>query len=672
MFKKLLPLILFFGILTVAVIIQRMTVQRPHDMVTESGMTRLLPEDFLVADVTRLEIYQGSKPEEKTVLTQSKEGWRLESAFRAPGDKDKIENFLGKLKNLEGTERPASKDYFGEFQLEEKQALHLSIARKETATVLLVGKNIENSGCFIRHSTGEKVYEVGKNLRQDVGIWSDTSSLKSNHWLDKNILKLEKDKIARIVMEYPQRKLVFVREEKKVEKKDGDDKKAAEAKKEYEWKLAEGGFGAKHKQSGVDGLLTSMQNIEATDVVDPKEKQKWGLQIPQYRLEVTMEDNSKHVITAGVPEPTKDVYYILEARPELVYQVSSWRFGELFKKGNAFFDLPSLTLDKTNIREIEINRPEGTVVLAREVKKDKDNEEVLWSVVSPALNLKIHKETADNIVGKLASLRCEEYSDTSDAQATGLAQPGYQLVVKMKDDSKHTILAGKDIAILEGRYCSIDEQKTVAILGKTGQQELFPTYSKLFTLEPIYLAIQEFTLTRDNVSFTLKKAQDKWELVSDNSSAAADTAAVEKLAKAFQPLKAADITFRSQDIVTRKTLATVLLRGEQGPQSVTMYEKRAEEARYPATIGEQKEVYWLEAEATGLILQAADSYKAKEEVKKEAAIQTPQTPIIVAPPEQPKDTQAPAKTEPAQTTPSQPTVAPPEEAKTVAPPEKDK
>lgn len=640
--KKLLILTLLAAFLIGMSALHKHLKKRHLDLAIDSGVGKLLPQDMLVADVNKIEIFAVAKDASddkanRVTLVREKDGWQLASAFQAPGDKKKIDDLCKAILNMNGEIRPSVPEVLSNFELEEKQALHVNVYGKrggqDASYHLLFGKKTEGSGqTFVRFAqdTG-KVYYVAKDLRREMGLWGNETNKvpQSNHWLERRLLKVEKDKIVGISLVYPDKKLAFAKvekvQEKKEEKKDDGkkDENKPEAKKEYEWKLTQGGFGKPHKSAAIEAFLNMVASFDAADVVDPQDKARYGLDNPTFRLTLEMEDKSTLAVVAGMPEVGKDAYCVVDGRPNLVYKVASWAFNDVFKKGRDWFDMPTFDLDKANIKELELTRPEGKVSLVRMVEKDKNEEKVSW--LNPHHGLKVSKDTAEDIVTKLARVPWEDYTDETNPAALGLASGDFALTVIMKDDSKHTLSLGKHSPVLDGYYMQADGGKLVQVVEKYVYEGLFPTFAKLFTLEPFQVELQEFNLTRDNTSFTLRKTQDKWELVSGDKNYATQSAAIDKLVKTFQPLKAANLTLHQNDVSGRKVVAIASVKGDKDatPYLLNFYERKADEPHQPIAIYDKGWVYWLENSVANAILQGIADYQAKEESKSEAPVKTP-------------------------------------------------
>ena len=617
--------------------------EESQDIAEELGVTKILPEDFLIADVTRMEIYFGKKDKEKIEVSQTAEGWKLESAYRAPGNEETIKKFLGTLKDLQGELRSSSADVLGDFQVNEQQALHIKLTRKDKKqTHLLVGKKDGYSACFLRRAGENDVYRVGKQLRSEVGIWGESDKAPENSvWLDKKIWKLKKEEISKITVQYPDKQFSVVRVEKKKPKKEKtEEKKKAEPakpeKKEYEWRLASGGIGRKIKKKELESLIDTISSLDAVDVVDPKQKQKWGLSKPGFQLTVNLEDGSKKVLFGGLPTIDLDGYCYVQENSELVYKVGNYNFTKtLFKPGGKFFSLPGLNLPKNQAKQFELLTPEGKITLEHLSKQDGDKKDFSWNLISADSTLEVNKYAAADIVNKLSSLKPVDYTDETNPALFGLAKPAYRLVVDMKDGTQHTIKAGNPSACVDGRYVQWDKQKMIGVVAKYELETLFPAFDKLFKLEMVNLDIDEFTLAREKDSFSLKKTGAAWQIIVAGKTTQAKKDHVDKLCEHFKPLKAKSVSFRSDIVKGQKPVATVMV-GAKGKRS-TLSIYALQNGKYPVKLADKKDLYLLEQAMGDNILNKTAAYFQKE--------QKPQIPVKKAETEKKQDPQQKTETE---------------------------
>ena len=88
----------------------------------------LMPQNFDVAGLSRIEMYAGAKPDAKVVLEREANGtkWKVASKFGAPASQDKMDEYLKILKGLKGEFRAqASGDALKDYSLDDEGGFHV-------------------------------------------------------------------------------------------------------------------------------------------------------------------------------------------------------------------------------------------------------------------------------------------------------------------------------------------------------------------------------------------------------------------------------------------------------------------------------------------------------------------------------------------------------------------
>ncbi len=193
--KQIIPLIIALGLL-VAVLVLKQTSRIEPTIEEQMELAKMAPKGFLSSDVTALEIYRGGKEDEKVSLVLKDKRWEVASRFSAPGSGKKINEFLGKLKELEGEYRSDGTGILDDYKLSDEESLHMAVFRKNEKTPsyhLLVGKSDTYRGRFVRRAGENAVYTINVNIASEVGVWGqDTEKVpESQTWLDKTVIDLE-------------------------------------------------------------------------------------------------------------------------------------------------------------------------------------------------------------------------------------------------------------------------------------------------------------------------------------------------------------------------------------------------------------------------------------------------------------------------------------------------
>lgn len=594
--KTLVALAVVLVVLVVLVVIKQAK-EQPLPIEEAVELSRLLPDGTGKADIARIELYSGGKPEEKVTLSRvpdDVDAWQIDNHFNAPVDGKKIGDFLDMLLVLKGEIRhqDVSEEGLRQYNLADDQAFHVLGYKKDDANPIfhvLTGKQADYKQVFARAAGTSAVFVVDKSPRRDAGIWQEDTDKAPEPavWVDKTIAKIEQDKISRLELTTPNRRLVFEKREKpkpeepKPESEDdssAEEEKRSESPPEYEWVLAEGGPGKPFKQTSLDSLLRSFENLTAVDVADPAKKGEWGLDSPAFVCTITRSDVTEPlVLEGGRPDPAKDGYVRVAGRSrDTVYQVSQYNFDRMFALGKAagLFDLDGLSLAKDDIVRVEIAQPERDVVL---VKKDGK-----WAVEHPALDLETQSYTLDTVAGTFASWKPADYGDA--AEGTGLDASTRKLTCVLSSGERHVLELGADSPALDGAYARLDGGGAVLVMSRADLNKVFVTpkdiyQRKLLDVSEGEIAAVEVERAEGSFALARKKAEaddgDKWDLTVGDESLEADANAVDSLLMALTDFEAEDI------LVAEKEL------GETAQATLRVTEE--EGARHTFVFGEEKD-----------------------------------------------------------------------------------
>ena len=552
--KKLLPLIIILVVLAGLVFLRKQGAEAPS-IVQEANLRTLIPDALKVDDIGRIELYAGASLDEKVVLTREDDGWRVTSHFGAPVKGDTIDGFLGKLVKMKGEFRAKADTETAQetYQLKGDQAFHVQAFKKgsDTAEVdLLLGKAPSSTSVFMCKAGEDDVYVEGTNLRRDAGVFSDdvTSAPTASHWLNKDILKLTEDSITKVTLNMPDKSLTF---EKRVVEKEPAEEPVDDAGDdatvlvdaappvvpdpiEYEWVLASGGAGVPHTESRLTSLISSLANFNATDVVDPALNADWGLAPPAFAGTISIDGEEDVVIEGGRPERSGDGYIRLaNAAHETVYKVSSFTFERLFPKGSDMFMLPTLGVTASDITHIEIEQPEGNIVL------DKASGD--WKVVAPPVNLTVQDTAISTLVSTLGNWTPNDYAD----EAT-LAGDFARMLRVTAGDRTRTISVGGDAASVKGSYAKVDGEALLLAMGESDITKLFLKARDVYALT--LLDIEESGVAKVEAKysggeFSLDANAGDWTLNAGDGTHVADSFKSSDLVSTLAALQAKSFRF---------------------------------------------------------------------------------------------------------------------------------
>lgn len=633
----------------------------PLGITKEVELRHMLPEDLSSSDVAKLTMYAGAKPEEKLVLAKQGDTWIVESHFNAPVLQTKIDEYLKKLVNMKGEFRAAAKDDAGlkDYELANDRAFHIEGRGKEGDAPLfhvLVGESPKYGNMFMRADGSLDIFVGDANLRQEAGLNSEEmgDAPEPATWLDKAMLKIDKEDIKRIALTLPDKDITLEYREKPSEEPapaeapaDGatPPPPAPEMPKEYEWKLAGGGYGTTFKQQGVDSLVSKLIALNATDIVDPAKKAEYGLDAPKYvaRVTRTKDDGTDEeiVIEGGRPDAAGDGYLRLSSSDkDIVYKTNRYGFEQLFPKGSQLFDLPKLTVPAADVTAIDYKAPSGHVVLT----KDGEN----WKVQEPASPLPMIESKPTSIASALASWHADDYS--TPGAATGLDAPTHSVTFKTKDGASHTIDIGAKAVHTDGFYARLDGGAEVLVAAKTDIDKIFAAPKDLYERGLLDIAedeIKRIDISRDGQSFALERAAESWEVVEGDARTAADQTKAEDLTFDLNDLEGDDLIF-GDGYVLGGIVGTIKLTMADGVEH-TLSIDTERDGHYPVKVDAISSAFLVKKEDLEKVLVAPAALKPAPPAQEKPAEAQPteETPAITVTPAPPALTiDAPAATPP--------------------------
>ncbi|HIJ65707.1 MAG TPA: DUF4340 domain-containing protein [Candidatus Hydrogenedentes bacterium] len=634
--KSLIPLVVVAAILLALVLFKTQQEEVPG-IIEEAQLAALTPEGLTAGDLGKVELYVGAKPDENVVLAWDDEDdiWRVQSLYNVPADEDKVEDFIDTLMALKGEFRATAEADSGleVYELSDAEALHVRGYGKSGDAPefeLLFGKAPSYNAAFARRADANDVYVVDANPRTKAGIYgSNTDQAPAgDHWIYKTILDLDKDAITRIAITGPDKQLVFEKREKPKPsseadlEEDGEDAEgeielddnegeieldeAEETPPEYEWVLVSGGTGAPHKQNALDMLLSKLDNLRATGVVDPAKKGDWDLAAPAFKCVISVEGQDNEVIEGGRPDLSGDGYLrVATAAEDIVYEVSSYYFEQLFPKGSSLFDLPALGVDRGNILRVELEQPEGKVVLT----KDDDDK---WGVVEPAADLEVLRSKIDALVSQLGKWRASDYAD-SDAE-TALDAPVRRAVIADVDGATRMLAVGSESRYSRGAYVKMDGEPLVLVMSQTDLEKIFVAPKDLYERTLFDLDEEDIAgivVERESDSFALERNEDGWTLTIDGAPFEPDQYAADGVATAILDLQADDILFDTTAI-EGETSATIRVVNAQGEDFLLTVGAELEDGSRQLTLSGKDQVFVVGGRDVASIMPQVDVLKEPE------------------------------------------------------------
>jgi len=610
--KILIPFVVILAILAGLVYFRDSRDTRPA-LSIQAGLEALTPSGLAAGDIARLELFAGGAPDDKLVLERGDDGWFVASHHNAPVREETIDEYLGKLVRLQGEFRAQARtdETLEPYGLREGDAFHV-LAYKAGSTTpdvnLLVGKAPDFRSVFMRKGGGDRVYVEAANLRQDAGVFGEEpdTAPTADHWIDKEIIAVDQDQVTRIALDTPERRLVLEKQEQAVESLFDDEEEEADLLPPpvaYEWVAASGGLTSSPRQTGVTNLLNRLGAYNATDVADPALAEELGLDAPPYTATITLEDGTEHVLEAARADDGTGNAYIRLAGAEhpTLFEVNKFTFEQLFPKGTALFDMPGIDGQQEDVTRIEINQPDGNVVLS----KEDDG----WQVVTPRADLELQSAPVNTLATTLATWRAADY-----ATAEAVSGEFDRSITFTVAGQTHVLRVGGKNHAGDGFFTELDADDTVLIMSETDAQKLFLKPRDVFRLtvldvRPDDVAQVEFSY--DDERFAVRRDDDAWTFVSADGEAPAQEQPVDDFLNLLSGFQAQDIRFGLTAPAWAPELVATIRLAAGGSEVLNIGPE--EEDGHPFFVGGNNQVFLLSSSTMNQIRTHLEGIREPEE-----------------------------------------------------------
>ena len=346
---KAMHLVVILSVLLVLICIGIAVRRRPSPvpaaLSSQVGIVSLLDDGFSESAVTGIVISRNAIPapspgkEDETAegktetvrrevrLVRNGDGkWRVASSYGAPASATKIEDFLGVLRGLKGDLQAERKTSHAGLGVDDDGALRIELTTGDGGTaVILAGERAGGAygESYVRRGDEDKVYRVNQDVRRAAGMISTTVPAPSaRDWLDLTLADISFEAVRRVIISYPGRRLVIVR--------DGDENGSPAS-----WKLEEGGLAEKFKAERMESWISAASLINAEDAADPSLADQGKTADEAYSLTIEAENRPDFVIEVFSRD---DAWYaVVSTRPGLAYSLTTANQSRLFPKVEEFF-----------------------------------------------------------------------------------------------------------------------------------------------------------------------------------------------------------------------------------------------------------------------------------------------------------------------------------------------
>ncbi|MBI1883115.1 MAG: DUF4340 domain-containing protein [Chlamydiae bacterium] len=497
--KQILFLILAFGSLSVLYFYQK---SKQPVAVFGLRYERILGKNFSADTVREIKCFR-QKSEDKGVRLKEKNGtWTVQSKFDAPAIHEKVDELLSALTSLEGELRSSSPAVLGDYGLDDENALHLVLMNEKGKMEehLLIGKRGPNRNeNFVRQEGNPDVFLAQDPLlaRFNISEDSDQTDPSSDPWCETALWTLSQEKIERVEMIFPYRKLIL--EKKKLTPpsplilRGGILPFSLSATKE--WVLLEPKEMALKKE-GLNKLLENLSHLTASGIVDRGNFKKYGLEKPAAQCWIKDRDGKTNRLDVGESSPEgSGICYMKVNDHDLVFKIALWKVENTLIPLSELIELPSPSWKKEEVQKISLRT--GRHTLEFELKEKK------WVAHPPFDKLPLYPETIETLLNTISQVKRVDRSYLNSPETLGLSDLAPTAEITLRDGSSHKLRFGKEVPLTSGhRFIQIDKAPEIWTVSRDSFQKILPSISVLFDLTLSHFKIKDVT------SFTLKEGEN--------------------------------------------------------------------------------------------------------------------------------------------------------------------
>ncbi len=282
--------------------------------------------DFSPDEVARIDVFKQDYPDSGLHFAKHESGWVVVNAYNSPAKEKDIEKLFTDLTEVRGSVRGESADLYEEFEITDDKALQIELFDSDDSRLahLYVGKGSGGRDCFMRLAELPVVYLADENFISRFAAWNaePEKKLPTDRWLQLTLCDIDRNAMTSFTISKKKTEYEFSLVEEPSEDTLTPPIKA--------WKQISPKKGIKLEDSKIKSLSSGLAGLRASDVVDPSEKSKYGLDKPAFILRAGDDQGSSVQVDFGSQiDDSEDRYAAVTGR-ESVYKVSKSTFERFF------------------------------------------------------------------------------------------------------------------------------------------------------------------------------------------------------------------------------------------------------------------------------------------------------------------------------------------------------
>ena len=299
-----------------------------------TGLQDLLDKPIDTASVQTIKAWVGSMPDSTVELARSGDGWIVASRYGWKAKKETVDKLLEDLGKLRGELRSSTADVLGDYQIDDEKGMHLVGLGTGGSEIfhVIVGETALRGGCFVRRMSSNDVFLCDASLRSSFGLWGEeVKAPDAKRWIELRVNQTERQDVDKMVLRDGKSEIVL---EKVFQPGPPDTSKDAAAgptldRANWTWKPDKTGPIDKGK---ADGILGTLCNLYATDVVDPKDAAQSGLADAKRVAEMVLKDGAKVTVRFGAVDAVEKKVYLQVGETGLPAKIYESTVDRVFPK----------------------------------------------------------------------------------------------------------------------------------------------------------------------------------------------------------------------------------------------------------------------------------------------------------------------------------------------------
>ena len=294
---------------------------------TQPESLTALDIQFDAGKAAKIDVYKQEYPDSGLHFAKIDTSWVVTNAFNAPAKSSEIVKFLADLDSVSGQIRAESADLYEDFDITDERALQIEIFDSEGSKLLhiYVGKGSGGQANFLRVAGSPTVYLADRNFISRFAAWNaePERKLPTSRWVELSLCSIPREMVKSFALKMNNKEFGFALIEEPVED--------SLAPPTEVWTQVMPEKGTKLDEGKIKRLQSTVVSLRATDVADPANMSKFGLENPAYS--VSAADNSGRTVQIYFSKPfnsDKDRYVVVDGVNAL-YMIKENTFNRIFE-----------------------------------------------------------------------------------------------------------------------------------------------------------------------------------------------------------------------------------------------------------------------------------------------------------------------------------------------------